>query len=58
MKGNVSRSMPAGAVQLLPEDEEDGKKIKKEDAAPQNGPQDQNPGKMPLRRSSASNRGS
>jgi len=45
VKGNVSRSVPAGAVQLLPEDEEDGKKIKKEDAAPQNGPQDQNPGK-------------
>ena len=27
VKGNVSRSMPTGAVQLLPEDEEDGKKI-------------------------------
>ncbi|MBR6089051.1 MAG: DUF4157 domain-containing protein [Anaerolineaceae bacterium] len=42
VKGNVSRSMPAGAVQLLPEDEEDGKKIKKEDAAPQNQQQNQN----------------
>ena len=42
VKGNVSRSMPAGAVQLWPEDEEDGKKIKKEDAAPQNEQPEQN----------------
>ena len=32
VKGNVSRSMPTGAVQLLPDDEDDKIKIKKEDA--------------------------
>ena len=35
VKGDVSRSMPMGAVQLLP-DEDDDKKFKKEDAEKQN----------------------
>lgn len=40
VKGDVSRSMPMGAVQLLP-DEDDDKKFKKEDAEKQNEQQEQ-----------------